>query len=348
MTAPSPGVAPARRAARWPKPNLRLARNAVQVAVALYLVFAGWQFYLFVQHFLSRGATPFVGRPPVVEAFLPLSALVALRAWLGTGVVDAVHPAGFFILVAVLVTGVVFGKAFCAWLCPLGALSEALWRLGRWLTRRVWRLPRPADWALQSLKYFLLAFFLKAILFDFTPAAALYFSRTSYNVVADVKMLYFFLQPGPEVVAFLGAMAALSLFLPNFWCRYLCPYGALLGLLGVFAPFRVRREPARCNGCQRCTRACPEGLAVAEAVEVDSPACSRCLDCVVACPRRGALGVAALGRFRLPATAAYPVAFLVAFFGILLAAQAAGYWESSVPYEMYARLIPRFDVFNHP
>jgi NAD-dependent dihydropyrimidine dehydrogenase PreA subunit len=149
-------------------------------------------------------------------------------------------------------------------------------------------------------------------------------------------------------LAFLGLLVALSLFLPNFWCRYLCPYGAALGILSVFAPFKVERDVSRCTNCGQCSRACPEGLAVATADSVDSPACTRCLDCVVACPRRGALGVSAAGRLPLRRKALYPALFLAAFFGILFAAQAAGHWETNISSETYARLIPRFDAFNHP
>lgn len=328
--------------------DLRFGRNAVQIVTACLLLVAGVQFYFFVQHFLSGGTAPYVPRPAAVEAFLPIGALVGLRAWLGTGLFDPVHPAGLAILLAILATTLIFGKAFCAWLCPVGALSEALWRLGRRVMGRGYRLPRWADWPLQSLKYLLLLFFLKAVLIDFSPGMAVYFLRSSYNQVADVKMMYFFLQPGTEVVAFLLVLMSLSLVVPNFWCRYLCPYGALLGGLSVLAPAKVKRTPSLCTNCKRCDWACPEGLAVSTADRVHSPQCSRCLDCVVACPKAGALGVSATPRRFFKRPWLYATAYLVAFFGLLFLAQATGNWESSVTYETYARLIPRFDLLNHP
>lgn len=327
---------------------MRLLRNAIQVAMAFYLLLAGWQFYLFVQHFATGGATPYVARPPAVEAFLPLSALVALRAWLGTGALDGVHPAGLAILAAALVTALLYGRGLCAWLCPLGALSEALWRSGRRLLGRNLALPRAIDLPLQALKYLVLFFFLKAILLDMSPAAARYFLASAYNRVADVKMLYFFLTIGVDVAAFLVVLALLSLFIANFWCRYLCPYGALLGLLGYLAPVGVRRDETRCTGCRRCTLACPERLAVHTAAEVASPNCTRCLECVRACPRRGALGVGVAGVRRLTRARSYPLLFLGTFFLILLVAQASGYWETSLTYETYRQLIPQVDSLGHP
>ncbi len=327
---------------------MRLLRNAIQLVVAAYLLLVGWQFYLFVQHFATAGATPYVARPPAVEAFLPLSALVALRAWLGTGVLDSVHPAGLVILSAALATALLYGRGLCAWLCPLGALSEALWRCGRRLLGRSFAVPRVVDWLLQSLKYVVLAFFLKAILLDMSPAAAHYFLASAYNKVADVKMLYFFLTPGAEMASFLAALALLSFLLPNFWCRYLCPYGALLGLLGYFAPVTVRREEARCTACRRCTQACPERLIVHAVDEVTSPACTRCLECLRACPRRGALGIAVPGLRRLGRAWVYPALFLGTFFLILLAAQVAGYWQTGLTYETHRQLIPQVDSLGHP
>lgn len=329
-------------------PGIRRFRNAIQVAIAAFLLYSGWQFYLFVEHFNSGGQAPYVPRPAAVEAFLPLSALVALRAWLGTGVADNVHPAGVVILLAAVFTALLFGKGLCSWLCPVGALSEALWRLGRRVCGRSFSLPKYLDWTLQAPKYLLLFFFVKAIFFDMSAAAASYFLQTSYNKVADVKMLYFFLQPGAEVVTFLGVLAALSLVLPNLWCRYLCPYGALLGLLSILAPFKVTRDDARCTGCRRCTRACPERLIVHEAEQVDSPSCSRCLDCVQTCPRAGALYVGAPRPLRLRAVWAYPALFLGTFFVAILVAQVAGYWQSSLTYDAYVTLLPKVDALSHP
>ena len=52
-------------------------------------------------------------------------------------------------------------------------------------------------------------------------------------------------------------MVVASVFVQNFWCRYLCPYGALLGLTSLLSPLRIRREPAACIDCAKCAKACP-------------------------------------------------------------------------------------------
>ena len=75
-------------------------------------------------------------RPPGVEGFLPIAALLSLRHLFTTGEVHAVHPAGLVILVLILLMGFLAKKAFCSWACPVGTLSEMLASVGRRLFGR--------------------------------------------------------------------------------------------------------------------------------------------------------------------------------------------------------------------
>ncbi len=327
--------------------RLPLLRNGVQAAFALFLLYTGWRFQQFAAHFESGGASPFVPRPASVEAFLPISALVAFRAWIGTGVFDTIHPAGLTLLLAIVAVSILFKKGFCGWICPIGAMSEALAKLGRLVLGS--NLPMPAflDWPLRGIKYLLLAFFLGVILLGMTAQDAAIFLQGPYNRVADVKMLQFFASPGPEVVAFLVALALLSALFPNFWCRYLCPYGALLGLVSLASPVKVTRYQDRCTDCRLCSKACPNRIDVARAGRVWSPECSGCLECVAACPRAGALGVASpLRRARLSPWA-YPALLLGCFFLGIALAQLTGHWQTSISYQDYARLIPIAGQLSH-
>lgn len=327
--------------------RLTLSRNAVQLSFALFLLYAGWQFSAFVAHFESGAAEPFVSRPSAVDAFLPISALVALKGWWGTGMVDRIHPAGVAIFLAVVAVSVLFKKGFCSWICPIGTVSEALARAGRHIFGRSLEPPNFLDFPLRGIKYLLLGLFAYMIPVAMAPEEAAAFLLTPYNRIADVKMLYFFTRPGPEIVAFLVALALISALTPYFWCRYLCPYGALLGLASLISPVRVARHPSRCVDCAACTRACPNRIQVAQASTVSSPECTGCLACVEACPRQGALTLSAGSKSRAMPTWLFPVLLLGTFFGILLLFQAAGLWESGVSYSEYADLIPRAGQFSH-
>ena len=105
---------------------VRRLRLAVQLAVLAALVHAGWRFYLFVLQFVSPGADA-ITRPPSVEGFLPIGGFMATKLFVFTGIVDPIHPAGFFIFAGAVLTAVLARKGFCSWVCP-GISSTAEWR----------------------------------------------------------------------------------------------------------------------------------------------------------------------------------------------------------------------------
>src|SRR5690349_13334150 len=166
-------------------------RRGVQVAFLVLNVWLGLQFYTFVRWCETAGQTAQASRPAGVEGWLPIAALMNLKLWIASGEIPSIHPAGMFLLVAFLVISFVFRKAFCSWLCPVGTLSEGLWKLGKKLFRRNFRIPRLFDIPLRGLKYLLLALFLYAVV-SMPPVAIRAFLAGPYGVVADVKMLNFF------------------------------------------------------------------------------------------------------------------------------------------------------------
>jgi polyferredoxin len=340
------GAAPA-PAARWRNPHRRIptVRWIVQGLYLAFLLLVGWEFWRFWSQATGPGPVT-ATRPPSVEAFLPISALVGLKRFVLTGEWDPVHPAGLAILLAALVGALAARKAFCGWVCPVGTLSRALEWLGRkTLWRRRWpAVPRWIDLPLSSLKYLLLAFFLYAVFFQMGPQAVADFLDSPYNRVADAKMLYFFERLTPVGVRILGALALLSLVVPYFWCRYLCPYGALLGALSLLSPLKVTRHAASCIDCSLCTKACPARLPVERLRRVRSDECFGCLSCVAACPVPRALRVEAprpLGRAVRPA--AFAALVLGLFFGGILLAKTTGFWQTSVGAAEYSQRVKELD-----
>ncbi len=112
---------------------------------------------------------------------------------------------------------------------------------------------------------------------------------TPYGLIADVKMLDFFRTLTLTGIIVLGILAGLSLLIQNFWCRYLCPYGALMGLVSLLSPTKIRRDTEACIDCGKCSKACPAHLKVDQLVQIRSVECSACLACVASCPVENAL-----------------------------------------------------------
>jgi len=329
-------------------------RRGYQFGFLLMNVWLGGQFYLWVRHFETVGQSAFVSRPPGVEGWLPIAGMMNLKYFLLTGHVPALHPAAMFLLVTFLAIAFLFRKAFCSWLCPVGTISEYLWRIGKKLFRGNVRLPRWIDIPLRGLKYLLLGFFVWAVS-SMSATAVAAFMRSPYGIVADVKMLNFFRFIGQTGLIVLGVLAVASLLVQNFWCRYLCPYGALLGITSLFSPLRIRRNVETCIDCAKCSKACPSALPVDKLITIKSAECTGCLECVAVCPAEGALqmGLPQImpsrslqsGRVR---TWAFAAGVAAVFFGLIGFAKVEGYWNSDIPRAVYQQLVPHANEASHP
>ncbi|MDH4320388.1 MAG: 4Fe-4S binding protein, partial [Desulfobulbaceae bacterium] len=269
--------------------DLKRFRLTVQAAFTLFCVFCGYRFYQFYL-WASGKSELFVPRPPAIEAFLPISGLVGLKQLLLSGVYDDIHPAGLTIFIAALLTSLLFRKGFCGWICPVGFTSNLAEKLGLKL-KILRRAPAWLDIPLLSLKYLLLGLFAFLILVQMDLEAIRAFNHTPYNVVVDAKMLLLFMQPSPLTLWVMGFLVVVSFVSRNFWCRYLCPYGALLGILALASPMRVQRDQERCIDCHKCEKACPGSIRVASKTSINVPECVGCLECVAACPVADCLSV---------------------------------------------------------
>jgi polyferredoxin len=325
------------------KRRIERLRLAVQLASLAVVAWIGFRFV----HWVSRleAGDLAAARPPGVEGFLPISSLITLRHWLESGELSRVHPAGLVILLLAIATGVLLKKAFCSWICPVGFVSETLASVGRRLFRRKIRLPHAVDWPLRGLKYLLLAFFVYSIFFSMRAPDIAAFLNSPYNRVADIKMMLFFANLSAFALKVLVALLALSVVIPYFWCRFLCPYGALLGLLSFASPLKVTRTASSCIDCGLCARACPASIAVDRASRVRSDECTACLSCVAACPVPVALQVETRGPWRRAVRpAVFAAMVFVLFYGGIQVARLSGYWASDITNQEYQKRIQEIDA----
>ena len=321
-------------------------RRYVQFSFAALNLYLGIQFYMWVRFYESSGASKAVDRPAGVEGWLPIAALMNLKYVLLTGTAPVVHPAGMFLLIAFLGMSFLLRKSFCSWLCPVGTLSEYLWKLGRRTFRRNFALPRWLDIPLRGLKYVLLGLFVYVIVKMDADAIA-GFLMSPYGLIADVKMLNFFRFLGTAAAIVIGGLIVFSVFIQNFWCRFLCPYGALMGLVSIFSPAKIRRVETACIDCAKCAKACPSLLPVDTLVQIRSAECTACMECVAVCPAEGALHLA-LPRKRKLSPVAVAAGIAILFFGLVGYAKFSGHWDTKIPRDVYMQLIPNANEASHP
>lgn len=246
---------------------------------------------------LGAGRTGWIRGWPV-ELFFHADPLLAIGTMLSS---RTLHEALLLSLATVVAT-VFLGRAFCGWICPLGGLNDAV---GSLRTRRGDRRRANAPRAVFRTKYYLLAGFLVAALLGsllvglLDPLSLLARGLQSLigPVLAGAGIPLFGHDPtfpgGLLPAVLLAGVLLANLVVPRFWCRALCPLGALLGLASRWAPFGIRRDTEACTACGVCERSC-HGAATPSG-DVRRSECITCMNCRTVCPE-GAIAFGSLGR----------------------------------------------------
>lgn len=339
-------------------------RHGVQLVFLLLNVWIGIEFLLWTRYFEHHGTTLYVQRPAGVDGWLPIAGLMNLKYLFVSHHVPLIHPAAMVLTGAFLLSSLLLKKSFCSWLCPVGTVSEFLWKLGRKLFRKNLVLPRWLDIPLRSIKYLLLAFFLYIVV-SLSAEVLNAFMHAPFGIIADVKMLNFFRNMGVIGISVLFTLGVLSVLIKNFWCRFLCPYGALMGIVSLLSPVKIRRDANACIDCSKCSKACPSNLPVDQLVQIRSVECTACMECVASCPAQNALqfslpprlsaaseeqtSVAVASRWTRRVLQPRTVLLVLAiiFFGLIGIAQVTGHWQTYISREVYMQLVPRADSFGH-
>lgn len=325
-------------------------REVCQHLLALSMLLVGLQFAANAA-LLKMGITPWLMRPDVGDGFLPIAGGIELKAIISLGIWDQNHPAAAVMLTVVLLTGLLCKRAFCGWACPLGLAGEYLYKLRKRVIKREFMPPAWVDWPLRMLKYLLLAGFFY-IIFSMPSASIPQYLNSHYHKIADLKMALFFITPGVVTLICFGMILALAAWRRQGFCRYICPYGALLGLLSFLSPFKIRRNTQHClieskgMSCDKCTRACPAAISVHTQKHIRSDECQACMRCVSACPKKEALHLSTRNGFTLSARGLTIMLFMLLFM-LPLIAYVSGFWVSQTPTEMRMYLIQHLNAIGH-
>ena len=324
-------------------------RFYVQLAFGLLCLWIGVEMFLFIQYLESGGTKGFFNRPPGVDGFLPISSMMSFYLFLMTGELHLAHPAGVFIFFGIILMSLVVGKSFCSWLCPVGFLSELIGDFGQKIFKKKIKLPKFLDYPLRTLKYLMLGFLFYSVFFLMSTLAVKSFLDSPYNLVSDIKMYYFFADISGFSLIVITFLFLLSIPVRNFWCRYLCPYGALLGILNFLSPTKIKRNPVSCTDCGLCNKACPSFIKVDKVKTVLSDECTSCFNCIDACPVADTLDLKSVFPVKKKINKRYAAIGIVSIFLIVTGiGMFSGKWGNNISKEKYLMHYKNMNSYGHP
>jgi len=324
-------------------------RFYVQLAFGLLCLWIGVEMFLFIQYLESGGTTGFFNRPPGVDGFLPISSMMSFYLFLMTGELHLAHQAGVFIFFGIVLMSLVVGKSFCSWLCPVGFLSELIGDFGQKIFKKKIKLPKFLDYPLRTLKYLMLGFLFYSVFFLMSTLAVKSFLDSPYNLVSDIKMYYFFADISGFSLIVITFLFLLSIPVRNFWCRYLCPYGALLGILNFLSPTKIKRNPVSCTDCGLCNKACPSFIKVDKVKTVLSDECTSCFNCIDACPVADTLDLKSVFPVKKKINKRYAAIGIVSIFLIVTGiGMFSGKWGNNISKEKYLMHYKNMNSYGHP
>ncbi len=195
----------------------------------------------------------------------------------------------------ILIPTLFLGRFFCGWICPVGSLHQFLGGIRSKSMQRRTRIASNRYKTWQTTKYFLLIAGLFAALCRSSmvgwmdPFSLMVRSMGLSILPAAASKKYYVVHQQHYWLSLLSAIIILALLAMNlritrFWCRALCPLGALLGLAARWSGLRLHKDPSTCNMCRRCLISCQGGDDPIGGAPWRKAECHLCLNCVEACP----------------------------------------------------------------
>lgn len=250
-----------------------------------------WFFFLLIalisiNHTLvaNGGGIPFLSSASL-HAVCPFGGVETLYTFVVSGLyVKKIHSAALALAGIVMLLSVFFGPVFCGWVCPLGTVQEWVGKLGRKLFRRRYNhfVPARLDRYLRYLRYGVLLW-------------VLYVTATSGVLIFEAYDPYYALFNFWSTEVAWSALLILSLtllgsiFVERPWCKYACPYGAVLGMTNLFRVFSIKRSTTTCKADGACSIMCPMNIEVDSKTTVRDHQCISCMECTseAICPVAG-------------------------------------------------------------
>ena len=229
-----------------------------------------------------------------VNLILQLDPLVAIGTLLTTHTIYK----GLIWAVLTVVLTIILGRVFCGWICPFGASHQFVGYMGNRGRKVKDRINSNRYRKAALLKYLFLIAFLVAAAIPLGTNTMLFtglldpipFLHRSINIILlpIVDQFFNLLSVAPRIYEgtfLIGVLFAAAIFMnlliPRFYCRFICPTGALLGLIGKYSIWRIGKTEATCSNCMQCENACEGACEPSKQIRINE--CVLCLNCYDQC-----------------------------------------------------------------
>lgn len=276
-------------------------RRGIQAAVVGLVGFIGYQ------HQYGTGFSP-------LDAYCPLGGVETLYSWVATGkMLSKTGFSNFILLGALILMTLLAGGVFCGWLCPVGTVQDWIYALRKKVIKKPFKIPPKVDRVLRYLRYVVLA----SILILTIRGATLWF--IDYD---PFKAFFAFELDKSTTYYVIGFMVIFSLLIERFWCKYLCPLGAILSPLAQLGLLKIKKTE-KCVQCNLCLSKCSMGLH-----EIGASGCNNCLECSTSCPSSKATAVTFIWNKKPKTKIILPVLGILVGILVVLGSMGAGLWET--------------------
>ncbi|AJA47421.1 FMN-binding domain-containing protein [Clostridium pasteurianum DSM 525 = ATCC 6013] len=187
--------------------------------------------------------------------------------------------AGFL---TIFILTLILSRFFCGWICAFGAFNDFIYIIVNKVFKTNFKINKNIDNILKYLKYAVLLFI---IIFIWTIGSKSFDTFSPWNAFAQISDLPQVILNYPVGLIILILIALGAVFIERFFCRYLCPLGAIFSIISKLSIFKINKPSDKCGKCRACTNNCSMGIELYKLQKVRGGECINCLRCIEKCPR---------------------------------------------------------------
>lgn len=190
-------------------------------------------------------------------------------------------------LIAIIPVTMLAGRFFCGWMCAFGTLNEFVYTLTRKIFKKRFHIHinEKLDFYLKFIKYAVLA---GCVVFIWSMNMKKFSTASPWDAFGQIPLIKTALAVMPTGILLLILILFASLFVERFFCRYLCPLGAILAIISKVRLFKIYKDREICGKCRVCTIYCPMGIPLYKSDIITYGECINCMRCISVCPKKHA------------------------------------------------------------